>query len=72
VYVNDVLLDLDKPIKVVCNGTESTSTIPRNLERTVGLVLKGRNDPGKVYVNFKQFDLPAPKKEEAQPGGSGK
>jgi enterochelin esterase-like enzyme len=72
VYVNDVLLDLDKPVKVVCNGTESTGTIPRNLERTVGLVLKGRNDPGKVYVNFKQYDLPAPKKDETKAGGAGK
>lgn len=64
IYVNDVLLDLDKPVKVVCNGVESNSTIPRHLERTMGLVLKGRNDPGKVYVNYKEYDLPPPKKEK--------
>jgi hypothetical protein len=63
-YMNDVLLDLDKPVKVVCNGVESNSTIPRNLERTMGLIYKGRNDPGKIYVNFKEYDLPPPKKDK--------
>lgn len=72
VYVNDVLLDLDKPVKVVCNGTESVGTIPRNLQRTVDLAASLRNDPGKLYVSFKQFDLPPPKKDDTKAGGSGK
>ncbi|MEY2747658.1 MAG: hypothetical protein RL112_2700 [Planctomycetota bacterium] len=71
-YFNDVLLDLDKPVKVVCNGIESTSTIPRRLRDTVEFMRDGRNDPGKVFVNAKVFDLPPPKKEDAKAGTSGK
>ncbi len=59
VYFNDVLVDLDKPVKVVCNGTVNERTVPRSLSRTLDLVMNSRSDPGKFYVASMEFDLPA-------------
>ncbi len=58
-FFNDLLVDLDKPVKVVCNGAEHTDQIPRSLGTTLDLILKGRSDPGKLYVATKDYDLPA-------------
>jgi len=58
VYFNDVLLDLDKPVKVIANGTANERTVPRSLQRTLDLVLNSRSDPGKFYVASMEFDLP--------------
>jgi hypothetical protein len=57
-YFNDVLVDLDKPVKVVCNGAEHLDQIPRNLTTTLSLMFSTRSDPGKLYTATKQFDLP--------------
>lgn len=65
VFFNDVLVDLDKPIKVVANGTANERTVPRSLQRTLDLVLNSRSDPGKFYVASMEFDLPPkPKPKE--------
>jgi len=58
VYFNDVLLDLDKPVKVIANGIPNERTVPRSLQRTLDLVLNSRSDPGKFYVASMEFDLP--------------
>lgn len=58
-YFNDVLVDMDKPVKVVCNGAEHLDVIPRNLTTTLDLFVRARSDPGKVYTATKQYDLPA-------------
>ncbi|MBL8863405.1 MAG: hypothetical protein JNK02_15545 [Planctomycetes bacterium] len=65
-YFNDVLLDLDKPVKVVANGTANERTVPRSLQRTLDLVLNSRSDPGKFYVASMDFDLP-PKPKPKSP-----
>lgn len=57
-YFNDVLVDMDKPVKVVCNGTEHTDLVPRNLGTTLDLMVRGRSDPGKIYTATKDYDLP--------------
>ena len=59
VYFNDLLVDLEKPVKVVCNGTEHIDTIPRNLRTTLELMFYSRSDPGKLYTATKTYDLPA-------------
>lgn len=64
VYFNDVLLDLDKPITVVANGTKYERTVPRSLLRTVDLIMNSRSDPGKFYVASMEFDLPPKPKEK--------
>lgn len=58
-YFNDQLVDLDKPVKVVCNGSENVALVPRNLSLTLDLMAKTRNDPGKVYTASKTYDVPA-------------
>jgi len=58
-YFNDLLVDLDKPVKVLCNGAEHTDKIPRSLGTTLDLIYKARSDPGKLYVATKDYDLPA-------------
>lgn len=57
-YFNDLLVDLEKDVKVVCNGTEHIEKIPRNLSMTLGLIGRGTSDPGKLYVAQRKFDLP--------------
>jgi hypothetical protein len=56
---NDLLVDLDKPIKVVCNGVEHLDEIPRNMITTLELMWKVRSDPGKLYVASNTYDLSA-------------
>lgn len=58
-FFNDILVDLDKPVKVVCNGAEHIDLIPRNLSTTLELIVRARSDPGKLYTAIKKFDLPA-------------
>ncbi len=58
VYFNDVLVDLDRAIKVVCNGKEQPEEIiPRNFNTFLDLVFGGRNDPGKIHVARKRYDV---------------
>ena len=57
-YFNDEMLDLDQPVKVVSNGKEHPiELIPRNFNTFVGLIYQGRNDPGKLYVASKRYDV---------------
>ncbi len=65
IYFNDVLLDLDKPVTIVANGTTIERTVPRSLQRTLDLVMNSRSDPGKFYVASMEFDLP-PKPKQKQ------
>ena len=58
-YFNDVLVDMDKPVKVLCNGAEHNDLIPRSLGTTLDLLVKGRSDPGRLYTATKEYDLPA-------------
>jgi pimeloyl-ACP methyl ester carboxylesterase len=66
VYFNDILLDLDKPITVIANGTSNERTVPRSLKRTMDLILNSRSDPGKFYVASMEFDLPPKPKPKQQ------
>lgn len=58
-YFNDVLVDLDKPVKVVCNGSEHLDLIPRSLGTMLDLYVSSRSDPGKLYTATRPYDLPA-------------
>jgi hypothetical protein len=60
-YFNDALVDMDKPVKVLCNGAEHVDQIPRNLTTTLNLMFQSRSDPGKLYTATKPYDLPAKK-----------
>lgn len=57
-YFNDQIVDLSKPVHVVCNGQASEHKIVRNLTVALDLITRGHNDPGRFYVAQKRFDLP--------------
>jgi hypothetical protein len=62
VLFNDVMLDLDKPVKVVCNGVEREEKIARSLDDFLSFAKKrSLCDGGRVYVATRQYDLPPPK-----------
>ncbi len=57
-YLHDLLVDLDKPVKIVLNGQEQQTMIPRSLDDFLDLLVKGTSDAGRPYVAFRGFDLP--------------
>jgi hypothetical protein len=57
--LNDQLVDLSKPVKIVLNGNAQESVLPRNLDDTLDMMYAGTSDPGRVYTATKSFDLPA-------------
>jgi hypothetical protein len=78
-FFNDVLLDLEKEVKVVCNGTPHVDKIPRNVNTLLGMIRNFRSDPGKLYVAQKKYDLPPkpkpkdkPKEKDKEKAGDGK
>ncbi len=57
-FFNDDILDLDRPIQVISNGKEHPQeVIPRNFNTFLALIYGGRNDPGKLYVASKRYDV---------------
>lgn len=57
-YFNDVLVDLDQPVKIVLNGQEQSTVIPRSLDTFLNLSVQAANDAGRLYVAVRDFDLP--------------
>jgi poly(3-hydroxybutyrate) depolymerase len=66
-HFNDQLLDLEREVKVVCNGTNHVDKIPRNVNQTLNMITNAVSDPGKLYVAFKQYDLPPKPKPKDTP-----
>jgi hypothetical protein len=57
-FFNDVLLDLEKPVKVSCNGKEHLELVPRSLVSLLDM-LETPSDPGKLFTATRSYDLPA-------------
>src|SRR5262245_8895787 len=55
--LNDLLLDLSKPVKVVANGAEHSAIVPRQFSSFVDMIYEGVSDPGAVYVARMELDL---------------
>ena len=49
-YLNDRLVDLDRPLTVHCNGLRHQVQVQRNIATTLDLIADGTSDPGCVYV----------------------
>lgn len=58
IYLNDALVDLSKPVKVVLNGREQTDVIPRSVDDFLTLLNRGTCDSGMVYTARKAYDIP--------------
>jgi hypothetical protein len=57
VYLNDVLVDLSKPLKVVLNGREQTLQLRRSLDDML-MLLRDKSDSGMLYVVKRDFSMP--------------
>jgi hypothetical protein len=67
-YLNDDLVDLDKEVKVVCNGAEHVDKLPRNLWATMDWMYGAINEPGRVFTTSRDYDvLPKPKPKDEKP-----
>ncbi len=58
-FLHDGLLDLDRPVRFVCNGTEQSGTLQRSLTTALDLLRDGTSDPACVYVASAELDLTA-------------
>jgi len=56
IFFNDALLDLSRPVKVVCNGKEHMHEVPRLLRQLL-MNASQSGDTGRVYVNRHSYDL---------------
>jgi poly(3-hydroxybutyrate) depolymerase len=65
-YLNDELLDLDKPIRVVCNDVESTYTAQRSLGSALEWLREGLSDTRCVYSARIDVDI-VPRPVSARP-----
>ena len=55
-YFNDLLVDMDRPINVVCNGVEDEAVHPRNWSTMLDLYFSS-NDSGRIYTNYKRYEI---------------
>ena len=55
------MLDLDKPVTVILNGTKQDALMPRSINDMLKMMYDGFCEPGRVYVVRKDFDLPVTK-----------
>ncbi|MFT5151452.1 MAG: hypothetical protein ACI841_001439 [Planctomycetota bacterium] len=58
-YLNDQLVDLESPVKVICNGVENEAVLQRRLSVTLEFLKKGTSDSNCIYVSTQTFALPA-------------
>ena len=57
VYLNDAMLDLEKPITVTANGVETQVQVARSHKAFLTNIYSGRSDPGRVFVASQNFHL---------------
>jgi hypothetical protein len=64
-FLNDDLVDLDKEVKVICNGAEHVDKLPRNLWATMDWMYAATNEPGRIFTTSRDYDVPPkPKPKE--------
>ncbi|MBK7641820.1 MAG: hypothetical protein IPJ19_02010 [Planctomycetes bacterium] len=65
IFLNDELVDLDKEVKVICNGAEHVDELHRNLWATMDWMYGATSEPGRIFTISKDYDVPAkPKPKE--------
>jgi poly(3-hydroxybutyrate) depolymerase len=57
-YLNDEIVDLDRPIELVLNGAKQEALVPRSVDDFLTLTAKGTNDSKRLYVARGTYDLP--------------
>lgn len=56
-FLNDQLVDLGRPVRVVCNGVENVIELERHVPTTLNLICDGTSDEACVYVADAMFDM---------------
>ena len=56
-FLSDALVDLARPVRVLCNGTEHTAVVAPRLSSFLELADDGTSDPGAVYTARVDIDL---------------
>jgi hypothetical protein len=59
-FLNDALVDLERPVKFVVNGAESSALVGRSLPSMLGLLEEGQSDAGALYTAQHVCELPTP------------
>ena len=55
--LNDELIDLDRPLRVITGGVEQSVSVPRDLTTMLDLLHEGRSDPARLYVSELSIDM---------------
>ena len=58
IYYNDILVDMDRPVTVICNGVKNEDLIPRSFSVMMRLIYSARNDAGRFYTASREYDIP--------------
>src|SRR6185503_18650553 len=76
-FLNDELVDLSRPVRVLCNDIEQSSNdieqssdVPRQLTSFLDMLYDGISDPSAVYVARAEYDLTGEAASAALAGGS--
>jgi hypothetical protein len=64
IYFNDVLVDMNLPVTVICNGVRNEDVIPRNFSTMMRLIYSARNDAGRFYTASRAYDVPQAKEDD--------
>ena len=64
-FLSDALVDLDRPVTLVCNGESSEVKVERSAAETLGLLEEGISDDGIVYTAQHVIELNQPEMLDA-------
>ena len=67
-YFNDILVDMDRPVTVICNGVKNEDLIPRSFSVMMRLIYSARNDAGRFYTASREYDIPQIAEEDEEEG----
>lgn len=74
ILLNDGVVDMDKPIKLIANGKETVFSERRSMAVSLDLYANGANDAGRWFVATRPVNIakrPKPAEEGGDAGGSG-
>ena len=58
IYFNDLMVDMDRPVTVICNGVKNEDLIPRNFSTMMRSIYSGKSDAGRVFTASREYDIP--------------
>jgi hypothetical protein len=68
IYFNDLMVDMDRPVTVICNGVKNEDLIPRNFSTMMRAIYSGKSDAGRVFTASREYDIPKIVDDEVDEG----